>query len=406
MDVARVQKLLVDGGVLSAEDVDERIAAWEAGTGPSDDGSEFVEQLVASDILTDFQKAALLAGVSPPYMVGPYLLHDRIAIGLLGNIYRAVHEEFDQPVSLKIFPASLQQDPQRELRLARETRIAVQVQHRNVLRTYQVGKIGDFVFVAFEDLKGETLQERLDKEGRLPLLESCRIARHVAEGLAYLHEQDIVHRDVQPKNIWLNNDGRVLLTEFSAACDALTHLDAADGDANGDGDTEESYVVDAETLGNSDYLSAEHCLDEELADACSDLYSLGCVFYRCLTGQPVFPDADPVRKMLRHALQEPNTATEIDSEIPHTASEVISMLLAKEPGDRYQKAEDVVLAVESLMSADVEQAVAVADVSPEFLEWAATSSELTEEENIPTVVSQPEFFDFLEFITEEEEDIS
>jgi len=231
MDVARVQKLLVDGGVLSAEDVDERIAAWEAGTGPSDDGSEFVEQLVASDILTDFQKAALLAGVSPPYMVGPYLLHDRIAIGLLGNIYRAVHEEFDQPVSLKIFPASLQQDPQRELRLARETRIAVQVQHRNVLRTYQVGKIGDFVFVAFEDLKGETLQERLDKEGRLPLLESCRIARHVAEGLAYLHEQDIVHRDVQPKNIWLNNDGRVLLTEFSAACDALTHLDAADGDA-------------------------------------------------------------------------------------------------------------------------------------------------------------------------------
>ena len=396
MDVAQVQKLLIDGGVLSAEDVEERVAAWEAGSGSSDDGSGFVEQLVASDILTDFQKAALLAGVSPPYMVGPYLLHDRIAIGRLGNIYRAVHEEFDQQVSLKIFPASLQQDPQRELRLARETRIAVQVQHRNVLRTFQVGKIGDFVFLAFEDLQGETLQERLDKEGKLPLLESCRIARHVAEGLAYLHEHDIVHRDVQPRNIWLNNDGRVLLTEFSAACDALTHLDIDD-------DGTEDYVVDAETLGNYDYLSAEHCLDEELADARSDLYSLGCVFYRCLTGQPVFPDTDPVRKMLRHALQEPNTAAEIDSEIPHAASEVISMLLAKEPGDRYQKAEDVVLAVESLMSADVEQAIAVADVSPEFLEWAATSSELTDEENIPTVVSQPEFFDFLEFITEEEE---
>jgi serine/threonine protein kinase len=151
-------------------------------------------------------------------------------------------------------------------------------------------------------------------------------------------------------------------------------------------------------------MSAEHCLDEELADARSDLYSLGCVFYRCLTGQPVFSDTDPVRKILRHALQEPNTVTEIDPEIPHAAAEVISMLIAKEPDDRYQQADDVVLAVESLMSANVEQAIAVADVNPEFLKWAATSSELTEEENIPTVVSQPEFFDFLEFIAEKEDE--
>jgi serine/threonine protein kinase len=134
-------------------------------------------------------------------MVGPYLLHDCLAIWRLGNVYRAVHEEFSQSVSLKVFPASLREDPQRELRLARETRIAVQVQHRNVLRTYQVGKVGDYVFLAFEDLQGETLQSRLEQESKLPLLESCRIARHVEEGLAYLHEQDIVHRDVQPKNI-------------------------------------------------------------------------------------------------------------------------------------------------------------------------------------------------------------
>ena len=335
MQWEQVRGLLVDGELVSPQRLGELEQQFGESNGGSRDGDGFIDWLVKSRVITDFQAAAVRAGVSGPYQLGPYRITSRVVAGRLGDVFRAEHVEFGQPVSLKIFPESVSRDAELLARIGREIRVALELDHPNVIKTYHIGRAGKWSFIALEELQGETLEERLTREGKLPFETACRLIYQAAVGLGHVHARDIVHRDICPANLWITSRDVVKVMEFGASRDALAFLDSTDGGyltLSGDA---------ANVLGNYDYMSAEQAEDPHGATPQTDLYSLGCVLYRCLTGQVPFPDRNPVRQMLRHSKEAPKALSTFDVSVPVALQAVVDQLLAKTPIARFATASDL-----------------------------------------------------------------
>lgn len=387
MNVEEIGKLAIGGQLLSETHMQELRQNWLSRGGADDDGSGFAQWLVEHHDLTDFQAGALQAGISGPYMLGPYRLSFRLTTGRLGDIFHAEHAELGQPISLKIFPAAISRDEKLFAKFGREARVGLAADHLHVVKTYQVGKVAQVPFIAMEELYGESLEQRLARSGRLPYAIACQLIQQAAQGMAYLHSEDIIHRDIRPANLWITAQGVVKIMEFGAARDALSFVDDIDGDeddsTNSDGST---------TVGHYDYMSAEQAENPQAANAASDLYSLGCTLYHCLTGQVPFPDKNPVRQMLRHARATPQPLFDFDQEIPEAVQDIVSNLLAKRPEDRYESANDLSQAVANVVAP--KPIPELDPVNREFLDWLQTkqSDDITEYE--------PEFQDFLSFVSD------
>ena len=224
-----VEQQILHGDLISPEELRTAAGEFRQQAG-DDDGGTFIRWLAERQLLTDFQAEALSAGLSGPFMLGPYRVERHLTAGRLGHVFRAVHTEFELPVSLKVFPKSVTADPEKMFRLQREARVAIQLDHPNLIRTFQIGRIGDVHYLALEDLPRESLLARLGRKGRLPFSEACRLVRQAALGLEYLHQNGIIHRDVSPANMWITPAERLKLIEFGAARDELSFLDdIADG---------------------------------------------------------------------------------------------------------------------------------------------------------------------------------
>ena len=216
---------VVDSRLLTVGAVREEEHEWQTQWAGPPTAEGFAYWLVKRELLTEFQADAVLAGHVGPFRMGPYEVREHIQAGTLGGLFRAVHTEFDQPVSLKVFPRAAAVDPEWQDRIARESRILIQLDHPNIVRSYQVGRVDTIIYMAMESLYGETLGSRLQRKGWLRLEQACRIARDVALGLAHLHQNGVVHRALRPENIWLSDGGLAKILEFSAAHDAYSFLE-------------------------------------------------------------------------------------------------------------------------------------------------------------------------------------
>lgn len=387
---------------MPVEAFEAALSDWLATSHSLSDGDGLIRLLVKQQLLTEFQASGLRAGVPGPYRLGPYEVFDRVAAGRLGMVFRARHPEFDQAVALKIYPFDVCSDREQAARLTRELRIAVQADHPHVIRTFQVGRVGEAVFAAIEDLRGETLATRLKREAgtatpSLPLGEACRLIREAALGMSYLHGMGVVLRDVQPANLWLAGAQHLKIMEFGAARDSLDFLDDADVVPTDQAD---------ELRWNFDYVSPEQGDDHELVDGRSDLYSLGCVAFHCLTGRVVFADKNPLRKMIRHARDPAPSVREFNSSLPDEVVDLVAKMLAKKPADRPMEASLVAAALEPFCEApDVDDEInawASVNVRPSFLDWVSPASTFEQIEEIPQSETDPAMIEFLQSMTSEE----
>jgi eukaryotic-like serine/threonine-protein kinase len=393
MNIEQIGKLANDGQLLNAGQYEVRQRGWLEQGGAADDGAGFARWLVEQGDLTRFQSEALQAGIIGPYRLGPYQLRDGLAAGASWSLFQAEQVEFNQAVSLKVFPATVSRNEQLLVRFGREARVGLEVDHLNVVKTYQVGKVGNVPFIALEELSGESLQQRLSREGRLPFGTACQLIHQVAEGLAYLHSVDIIHRDLRPANLWITTHGVVKIMEFGAALDPLSFVDDVDESADEVGTTTDTRDNSCRIVaGFYDYMSAEQAEDEQSANASSDLYSLGCTLYHCLTGQVPFPDKNPVRQMLRHARATPQVLFDFDHDIPEAVQEIVSRLLAKQPQDRFESAADLAVSLAAIVAPP--PLPEIDPVNREFLVWLQTAQtdDITEYE--------PEFQEFLSFVSD------
>ena len=401
MHCDQVRQNVIDGQLMPVEVFETALADWLATSHSLSDGEGLIRLLVKQQLLTEFQASGLLAGVPGPFRLGPYEVFDRVAAGRLGIVFRARHPEFDQAVALKIYPFDVCSDREQAARLTRELRIAVQADHPNVVRTFQVGRAGDAVYSAIEDLRGETLATRLKREAlsatpSLPLGEACRLIREAALGMSYLHGLGVVLRDVQPANLWLTPARHVKIMEFGAAHDSLEFLDDADSVPADHAD---------EIRWNFDYVSPEQGDDQELVDIRSDIYSLGCVAFHCLTGRVVFTDKNPLRKMIRHARDPAPSARDFNSSLPSDIVDLVAKMLSKKPADRPVDASLVAAALEPFCDVlDVDDEInAWADVAvrPNFLDWVSSASTFENVDEIPQAETDPALVEFLQSMTSE-----
>ncbi|MBM3972133.1 MAG: serine/threonine protein kinase [Planctomycetes bacterium] len=396
MHIDKIRNIAIDGELLTAEQFNPLRRQWLAGGGSVDDGAGFVRSLAESGELTEFQAAALRSGIPGPYRLGPFRVTGRLLAGRLGNVFRAVHVESQQPVSLKIFPAALGRSRERLARLGRETRIALEVDHLHVVKAFQVGRVGEVTFIALEELTGGNLQQRLERDRKLPYIEACQLIQQAALGLGYLHSQLIIHRDICPANLWVTEDGFVKIMEFGAARDAMSYLDALDwGRLTLDA---MKSIEPPQVLGRYDYMPAEQARDPHAANVSSDLYCLGCTLYHSLTGQVPFPNPDPVRQVLQHAEDAPPPLARFARGIPQALQEVLSKALAKNPSDRYSSAEEFSTSLAEIVPPAV--LPEVEPLSPEFLTWLQASVSTTTPD-LPEVVEYPAaFHEFANYVSQ------
>ena len=261
----------------------------------------------ADRLFLDFQAA----------VAGRYSLERELGRGGMGVVYLAREVRLDRPVAIKLLPPSKSSDPKLRERFLREARTAAKLSHPNVIPIHAVEEIGEFVFFAMAYIDGETLTARVRRRGPLPPSEAARVLRDVAWALAYAHGQGVIHRDVKPDNILLENTGRVLVADFGIA-------GVVAGAAG---------LNTGEIVGTPEFMSPEQALGEAV-DARSDLYALGIVGYFVLSGTLPF-EADQATEVL--AKQVTEVAPPLSSVaplLPRRMAQAIDRCLAKEPAER------------------------------------------------------------------------
>jgi len=264
-----------------------------------------------------------------PVFADRYRIEQEIGRGGMSIVYRAQDLRHDRPVAVKILrpeiAASLGKD-----RFLREIEIEAKLQHPNILPVYDSGSSDDSLWFVMPLVEGESLADRLKREGSLSAEDATRVVTDVADALQYAHDRDIVHRDIKPSNILISS-GHALVADFGIAR-ALSRA------------TDDRLTAAGVAVGTPVYMSPEQAGGESV-DGRSDVYSLGCVLYEMLAGEPPF-HGDTPRAVLTKQMVGTIPSIEVTrSDLPPHFEPTIRRALAKDPGDRFESVADLAAAV-------------------------------------------------------------
>jgi serine/threonine-protein kinase len=257
--------------------------------------------------------------------LGPYEVLAEIGRGGMGIVLKAFDPTLHRVVAIKVLAPQLATSGVARKRFMREAQAVAAVTHDHIVTIHAVEEANGLPYLVMQYVPGQSLQDRIDKEGPLPLKEVLRIGMQTAAGLAAAHAQGIIHRDIKPANILLENGvQRVKLTDFGLA--------RAMDDASV---TQSGFVA-----GSPQYMAPEQARGETL-DHRADLFSLGSVLYTMCTGRPPFRAANTFAVLRRVSEETPRPIREVNPEIPDWLAAVVDKLHAKDPAARYQSAGDV-----------------------------------------------------------------
>ena len=256
-------------------------------------------------------------------LAGHYIVDSELGRGGMALVYLARDVRHERFVALKTLRPEIAMALGRE-RFLREIKLAARLQHPNILPVYDSGFVDGLLFYVMPFVEGESLRERLQREPQLPLDDALQIAREVADALSYAHSHDVVHRDIKPENIMLSG-GHAIVTDFGIA--------RAVSAAGGDKLTETGLVI-----GTPAYMPPEQAAGTGQVDRRSDIYSLACVLYETLAGQPPFTGPTAQAIIARHSLDSVPRLKIVREAIPDALETVIERALEKVPADRYQTA--------------------------------------------------------------------
>lgn len=273
--------------------------------------------------------------LSPGTRLGPFEIVSPLGAGGMGEVYRAKDERLGREVAVKVLPATVAGHADLEARFAREARAASALNHPNIVVVHDVGQTGDVSWVAMELVEGSSLRQILSG-GRPPLRRLLQIAAQIADGLAAAHEKGIIHRDLKPENVMVRPDGRVKVLDFGLAKSAPPPAGADDETVRASGEPTAAGII----LGTPGYMSPEQATGRP-ADARSDQFSFGSVFYEMVTGRRAFRRDTLPETLAAIVRDEPEGAGEIDPALPLPVRWVVDRCLAKDPAERYASTRDL-----------------------------------------------------------------
>jgi serine/threonine-protein kinase len=259
-----------------------------------------------------------------------YAIERELGRGGMATVFLARDLAHDRDVALKVLHPDLAVAVGAD-RFRREIDIASRLQHPHILPLWDSGEAAGSLYYVMPYLRGESLRARIDRERQLPVDESIQLACEVAEALSYAHAQDVVHRDIKPENIMLE-DGHAVVADFGIA-----RAVSASG--------EQKLTQTGVTLGTPTYMSPEQAFAEKAIDGRSDVYSLGCVLFEMLAGQPPFSGPNAQAIMARHTMEQVPSITIVRQTVPDYVEDAIFRALAKSRADRFTTADELIVAL-------------------------------------------------------------
>jgi TolB-like protein/tRNA A-37 threonylcarbamoyl transferase component Bud32/Flp pilus assembly protein TadD len=263
-----------------------------------------------------------------------YRIERELGAGGMATVYLAQDLKHDRQVAIKV----LREDLSASLgagRFLREIKIAAQLQHPHILPLLDSGEADGFLYFVMPYIKGQSLRERLDREGELPVHESVRLITEVVDALVEAHEHGVVHRDIKPDNVMLS--GRhALVTDFGVA--------KAISEATG----RNTVTTLGVAVGTPTYMSPEQAAADPHVDHRSDIYSVGVMAYEMLSGRPPFTGSTPQQVLAAHVTEAPDPVSRRRPAIPQALEQIVMRCLAKRPADRWQTAAELHAALEPL----------------------------------------------------------
>src|SRR3990170_1752580 len=265
---------------------------------------------------------------------GRYRLDAQIGAGGMSTVYRALDQTLERRVAVKLMHREIASDSDQLERFRREARSVAQLSHPHIVGVIDAGEEDGRPYIVLEYVDGETLKERIRRMGRLPIDEAIAYAIEIARALGAAHGQAIVHRDIKPQNVLVDEEGSAKVTDFGIARSL----------------EEEGLTADGRVLGTTDYVSPEQALGHDV-DGQSDIYSLGVVLYEMLTGDVPFHGENQVSVAMKHVREDLPDVQLMRPEVSARLAAVLDRMTDKDLAHRHPDAET--------LEVDLEDALAV-----------------------------------------------
>ncbi len=257
-----------------------------------------------------------------PRTIGRYEVIERVGRGGMGVLYRGRDPVLEREVAIKVMAGDFSTDESARSRFFREARAAARLQHRNIVTIYEFADDNGNPYIAMEFLRGQSLSQRLQTGTPLTLVQKLDVVTQLLTGLHYAHEQGIIHRDVKPPNIWLNDDGTVKLLDFGIAKIAASTMTSA-----------------GSVLGSAFYMAPEQVAGREV-DGRADVFATGVVLYELLSQHRPFEAESPTAVMMKIINEDPQPLTKFCPDLPPALIAAVMKALQKEPAHRFPHAGD------------------------------------------------------------------
>ncbi|GIW81538.1 MAG: hypothetical protein KatS3mg105_3345 [Gemmatales bacterium] len=374
--VEELCNLINRSGLLKPADIQKLYKYWRRFESPGSpkELDRFVFWLTEHHYLTEYQAQQLLLGRADHFFLNHYKLLDLIGVGKMAGVFKASHI-LGHIVAIKLLPPAKARDTKLLARFQREARMAIKLKHPNIVRTYHIGNARGRHYIVMEYLVGETLEEVLQRRGKIPYPEAVRLIHQTLMGLQHIHEQGLVHRDLGPSNLMLvpplppgapdnTLHATVKILDIGLGKQIFSERDSSE-------QRDVRLTLEGDRLGSAEYQSPEQAQDPHNVDIRSDIYAVGCILYHMIAGVSPFYDPDPIQQIIKHATEVAIPVRQYEPSVPEGLQNVIQRMLAKKPNSRYGTPAQAASALEPFLATqpDDEEELEESTLTRSYLKW-------------------------------------
>ncbi len=333
-DEERLAHALISLRLVTREEIQGCRVSGESGP------EALLARLVSAGFLTANQ--AKRAGKELETLVGQqipgYQLLEKLGQGAMGTVYKARQVSMNRLVAVKVLHSRLAANPEFLARLTREAHLAAKLSHNNIIQAIDVGSAGPLHYFVMELVEGKTIRESLEGGKVYKERDAIEIILQIAQALQHAHRRGLIHRDVKPANIVLTTEGIAKLADLGMARE-----------------TDDAALARREkgiAMGTPYYMAPEQIRGRQSIDGRADLYALGATLYHMVTGKPPFYYPEVDRVLMAHLEEELTPPDHLNQALSSGLGEVVEFLMTKNRRRRYQKAEDLIIDLECLLSGE------------------------------------------------------